>query len=111
MKLQVAILVPIMNGKVLILKRTKLSSWPGYWNFPGGSVESEEFVYAAAIRELEEESGLKVDSDEIDFLETIELKDKIIYLFATDKATGVVKINQESSDYAWINLEDIYKEK
>ena len=50
---------------------------------------------------------MEVVSDEIDFLETIEREDKTIYLFATDKITGTVEIDHESSDYAWINLEEI----
>jgi 8-oxo-dGTP diphosphatase len=44
--------------KVLLVKR---GSWPyeNYWALPGGFVKMNESLEAAAIRELEEESGVK----------------------------------------------------
>jgi 8-oxo-dGTP diphosphatase len=110
-KLQVSILIPIRDKKVLALKRSESSSWGGYWNFPGGKVDSGEFVSGAAVRELYEETGLSVEEDDASFFGISETYDKIFYFFITTKAENDVKINKESSDYMWIDINDIDKYK
>jgi len=49
------------NMRVLLIKR-KYDPYKGMWALPGGFVEDDEELEAAAIRELEEETGLKVDA-------------------------------------------------
>lgn len=46
--------------KVLLIKR-KNDPFKGQWALPGGFVEKEETLEKAAIRELNEETGVKVD--------------------------------------------------
>lgn len=106
-KRQVSILIPIRNKRFLALRRSKTSSWGGYWNFPGGSVDPGEFAPGAAVRELEEESGLTVSEDDIEFFGTVEVSDKMLYFFVTTEAKGEVAINNESSEYAWITTDEI----
>lgn len=106
-KRQVSILIPIRGKKFLALRRSKTSSWGGYWNFPGGSVDPGEFAPGAAVRELEEESGLTVSEDDIEFFGTVEVSDKMLYFFVTTEAKGEVAINKESSEYAWITTDEI----
>src|SRR5690606_36049308 len=45
--------------QLLLIKR-KYNPYEGMWAIPGGFVEDDEELEAAAIRELEEEPGLKV---------------------------------------------------
>lgn len=45
---------------VLLARRQKGTHLEGYWEFPGGKVESGETVEAALARELSEELGVKI---------------------------------------------------
>ncbi|MEN8252968.1 MAG: NUDIX domain-containing protein [Patescibacteria group bacterium] len=56
----------IHDGKVLMHKRAEdKKKFPGFWIGPGGHVESGEDVLTTAIREVEEETGVKVKADDI----------------------------------------------
>nr|WP_167632097.1 (deoxy)nucleoside triphosphate pyrophosphohydrolase [Mariprofundus ferrooxydans] len=46
------------SGEVLLLKRSTDQHCGGLWSFPGGKVEPGESPQAAAMRELQEETGL-----------------------------------------------------
>ena len=46
------------DGKVLIAKRKPEKSLGGYWEFPGGKIEENEYAESALVRELKEEMGL-----------------------------------------------------
>ena len=52
-------LVNPLTKKVLIGERLT-SPWKGYWAFPGGKIEGSESGIDAAIRELEEETGISL---------------------------------------------------
>ncbi|MDT2662935.1 NUDIX domain-containing protein [Enterococcus hulanensis] len=56
--IELTMMVMIENelGEILVQDRKK-KDWPG-WTFPGGHVEKDEGSYDAAVREIEEETGL-----------------------------------------------------
>ena len=58
-KLMVDIVIPMEEGVVLI--RRGNDPFEGRWALPGGFVEVGETVEQAAVRETEEETGLKVE--------------------------------------------------
>lgn len=47
-------------GRVLLSKRIPPSSYPGYWELPGGKIEPGESALEALKRELFEEIGIQV---------------------------------------------------
>ena len=49
----------------LLLGRRKTPPWPGFWAFPGGSIEPRETPLEAARRELNEETGIGIHSTPI----------------------------------------------
>jgi len=51
-------------GLVLLIKRTK-EPWRGLWGFPGGHVDVGESPRQAIIREIKEETGLKVKVEQM----------------------------------------------
>ena len=58
-KLMVDIVIPMEEGMVLV--RRSNDPFEGQWALPGGFVEVRETVEQAAVRETEEETGLKVE--------------------------------------------------
>lgn len=63
--------VVVDQGRVLLVRRGR-EPLKGQWSLPGGLVEVGESLHAAIIREVEEETGLKIEP-----VELVELLDRI----------------------------------
>ncbi|MDY0911011.1 NUDIX hydrolase [Microbacterium sp. CFBP9034] len=50
------------DGLVLMTKRAAIKDWPLAWEFPAGSALTGESSADAAVRELAEESGVRVET-------------------------------------------------
>jgi len=48
------------DGRFLLAQRPADKIWAGYWEFPGGKIESGETPHHALMRELREELGIEV---------------------------------------------------
>ncbi len=48
------------DGTFLLAQRPSNKIWAGYWEFPGGKIETGETPYHALVRELREELGITV---------------------------------------------------
>ncbi len=77
--------IPIKNNKVLLAMKTRKIG-VGCWNGFGGGVEERETIAECAIRELEEESGLRA---KISDLEKVAIVD-----FHNEKSDGSIFISQ-----------------
>ena len=61
-------IVPVVVGIIqtgqtyLIAERPQGKPYAGFWEFPGGKIESHESAYQALVRELKEELGIAVMS-------------------------------------------------
>ena len=47
------------DSRILLAQRTEGKSFAGYWEFPGGKIETGETPEAALIREIREELGVE----------------------------------------------------
>ncbi|XP_042640600.1 nucleoside diphosphate-linked moiety X motif 17 isoform X2 [Tyto alba] len=57
----VAVLLQASTGRILLTRRAgALSTFPGVWVPPGGHVEPDEELLAGGLRELAEETGLRL---------------------------------------------------
>ncbi len=56
--LPVVLAAIIHDGQILMLKRSK-RPYQGYWGMPGGKLQLQESIPDCALREAEEETGLK----------------------------------------------------
>lgn len=73
-------LITNSDGQVLIAKRPSDSYLGGYWEFPGGKVESGEEHFEALKRELLEEVNIDLAQAEFLLTHQHEYPDKIVSL-------------------------------
>lgn len=101
------------KGEILFLKRRKMKRASGEWTLPGGKIDSGERAEESCIREIKEETNLDIFNIKFLFQKINPRKGKtdknyLVLYFKADYS-GEIKINEESSEYAWINLENIKK--
>lgn len=63
----VAAVAVVDNGKILMVKRG-IDPGRGQWSLPAGFIEKDEPPHEAAARELEEETGVRVDPEALEVL-------------------------------------------
>ena len=94
------------DGNVLVEDRLN-PTWPGI-TFPGGHVEADEPLVDAAVREVWEETGLKVSQLELcgikDWLEADGSR-YLVLLYKTQTFSGQVKSSREGNIF-WTKLAD-----
>jgi len=98
------------NLKFLLLK------YPTYWGFPKGIIEEKETEEEAAIRELQEETGLKAEiipgfkHEQQWFYKyggELVKKEAVFFLARTSKEEAEkVKISYEHEDFAWLSFSE-----
>ena len=109
----VRIVVPDDEGKVLILKRAASTHGLGQWCLPGGKVDYGETVQDAVAAELWEETGLTCTSARFlfhqDSLPPEPGAMHCINLYFECTTSGTVRLDEESSDFAWIGPGDLHQ--
>jgi 8-oxo-dGTP diphosphatase len=92
------------DGQILLLKKSAATDHPGSWTFPGGTLHDDESPSEAALRELEEETGLNGEIVRAGPSYTSE--EHRIYPFLI-RAHGELERSHEHSDHAWIDPGDL----
>jgi 8-oxo-dGTP diphosphatase len=104
--------VVIRDNKILLLQR-KNEPYIGYWAFPGGKIEPHEHVREAAMREIQEETGIATTFESYDGFvsEIVEENNAVLYHFLIH----ICRLNPLSSsitsthegEVAWFNLDEL----
>ncbi|MEI7961067.1 MAG: NUDIX domain-containing protein [archaeon] len=112
------------NGMILLLKQERSP----YWLLPGGHIEDTELPHEAIIREVFEETGLKIE-----LLEKIDEKSRtnivtpqpipyqmrllpcrnkrdLDFVFTAKVVSGKLKIDSESKEAKWFTKEELLKD-
>lgn len=98
------------NQKVLLLKRSeKLKQNPGQWGLPGGRLERGEQPAEGVVREIEEETKLKVSDLKLFEARSYETDDgmAIVIFYVAKTDSSEVGLDWENDDYRWIDIGEI----
>jgi 8-oxo-dGTP diphosphatase len=114
----------VKDGKYLITKRSPNEiAFPNKWAAPGGKIELDDYIKKKKTtdkqwynvcedvlrREVMEEAGLLIKNirylTNLTFIRADNIPVVVISLFA-DWAEGEVKLNEEATEYAWVDIEE-----
>ena len=108
------------KDKILVIKRSKdEETKQGHWDLPGGHVDDEDkSIEKGALRELEEETGLKSTEEDLIYVAKVESDDADKYFYTTSEWSGTIKFKEnpktgvvEHSDSKWVTIDDIKDNK
>jgi 8-oxo-dGTP diphosphatase len=101
----------LRGGKIVMLRR-KGAHGAGNWSCPGGHLEFGETIFAAALREAREETGLEVNNPRFmavtnDIFE--EGRHYITIFVATDYVAGEPKVIEDefTTEIGWFDIDDM----
>jgi len=98
----------IYQGKTLLLK---LSYSDKKWATPGGKVDKGEGALEAALREMQEETGIEIKIAKLKTLRTDVYKPTNTKLFVMEVTEEpIVKISDEHTAWKMVDLKDVLKE-
>lgn len=93
------------SDKILFLMRKE------GWCLPGGKFESSDLTTThCAVRELEEETSIKIKIDDttLKYLDsTTSITGRVVHVFTAETPIKKVKISKEHSSYLWVSFDDI----
>jgi len=97
------------NGKILLLHRHGHKSEGNRWGVPGGKIDGGESELGAMVREIREETGLKLSPAQLEYLTTVYVKYPeyhfVYHMFRVklDKREPVKISTYEHKDYRWVS--------
>ena len=100
------------SGRFLIMHRTKTKTYmPDKWDIPGGSMEIGETPEQAIIREVFEETGLRVNPGRIRFafsnFTELPNRQTLQLVMETETDQNTIRLNPaEHSEYRWVTTEE-----
>ena len=102
----------IKNDKIIVTKYKEPNKKAGYYEIPGGKIEEGELPEQAAIREMQEETGIIVKDLKNKGNLTIEYPDRKIefVVFLADDYQGK-PLQFEDNSSAWIDINDLLQKE
>lgn len=103
--LKVAVYIALERDGELFFLRRKNTGWQdGMLTLPSGHVDKGEYPSDAAVRELEEETGIKVTHEDLELLGVVYRRDKYVdFYFMVHDYEGEPVLNEpdKASEAVW----------
>lgn len=101
-----------IDGRILLMKRSKSSLEGQTWGVPAGKIEPGESPLQAAVRELMEESGIQVSFSQVTEVGTLYVQKPrgsyIYHMFQVHlNQPPTVILSLEHTQYVWANAQEI----
>ncbi len=100
------------EGKILLLKRSAVASYPNHWQFVEGKIEADEKPDEALKREIQEEIGATVRNMQLsvsNYSETEANGQNILcfrIVFTVDLDSTEVRLSNEHNDFGWYSEDE-----
>lgn len=100
----------VKGDEVLLIKRGG-TPHKGKWSYPAGYMEYDEKPEEGAVRELEEETGLRADREQLELVTTIHLEhpDKYVvgnaYATPYEEVEGEIRAGSDADDVEFWTVE------
>lgn len=96
------------TNNILLLKRSKLSTFSGYWTFLSGGIEKGETPIDALKREIIEEIVVNPNKINFKFFKTYNDTNSIYNVFIGEvNYEFQCLLNDENEEYGWFNINDL----
>jgi 8-oxo-dGTP diphosphatase len=108
--LAVRVLLTDQDGKILILKRsTDSKTNPGKWELPGGKVDQGEPFDHALIREVYEETNLRISLEHVVGAseQNLHIIQAVHIIMSGKIVEGELNLSSEHEGYAWVLIETL----
>ena len=97
--------------KFLLLKRQPNESYPNLWQMVSGAIEGKEIAYETALREIKEETGIKINKLWVvpnvnSFYSPERNKIFMVPVFAAETENKNIKLSNEHSEYKWVEKDE-----
>lgn len=105
----------VRNGKVFLTRRKNTGWSDGSYSLVGGHLDGNETAREAATREAMEEAGVKVEIEDLEFVNASHLltnNERIHFSFVTEKWEGEPHNNEpeKASEAEWFSLDALPKD-
>lgn len=104
------------DAEILLMKRANSGYYDGWYSLPAGHVEYRELPFDALIRECEEEIGITLKKEDLEFAHLCycgasnETGDRMNMFVVCDQGHAYEPVNAESekcSELRWFKLEEL----
>ena len=97
------------DGRVLLIQRSDKSTRPHGWDLPGGGVDRGEDPRDAAVREVGEETSLKVHTLKLltTYLSTESPQQAVLLGYAAQADSHDVQLSWEHEAFRWVSLDEL----
>ena len=104
----------LVRGDRVLLIRRRAEPNRDRWSFPGGAVDLGESVRHAVVREVREETGLRVEPGEVIDVADVILPDHgapdyhfVLAVFRARRVGGRLRARSDAAEARWVRVRDL----